>query len=204
MRGPLVSDLDGTIADTAPAIFASMHHTCSVLKIDLAPNADLSWCLGPPLHWCLEQLGVDENRLADAIRIFEDAHTERMDMVVPMPGAEETIRRLAASGIQIGVATIKPEPIARVVLEAVGLLEHVNALHARSDDLDPRNKTDLVRAALAELDGSTPLYIGDHDNDEQAASDLDIAFMRYPQHSWDDIFTAVAGSPTPQSVADGN
>lgn len=199
MRGPLVSDLDGTIADTAPAIFASMHHTCSVLKIELARDADLSWCLGPPLHWCLEQLGVDESRIIKAIRIFEDAHTERMDLVVPMPGADETIRRLAASGIQIGVATIKPEPIARLVLEAVGLLEHIKALHARSDDLDPRTKTDLVRSALAELDGSTPLYVGDHDNDEKAARDLGIDFMLYPRHSWDEILTAVVGSPAPAS-----
>ncbi len=191
MRGPLVSDLDGTMADTAPAIFASMHHMCSVLKIDLADDADLSWCLGPPLHWCLGRLGVEPSRLVEAIRIFEDAHTERMDMVVPMPGAHDTIRELTAAGVQVGVATIKPEPIARLVLEAIGLHECVAAVHARNDDLDPRTKIDLVRAALAELDGSNPLYIGDHDNDEQAARDLGIAFLRYPDTSWSDVRATV-------------
>jgi phosphoglycolate phosphatase len=191
--GPLLSDLDGTIADTAPAIFESLHLTCAAMDIDLARDADLSWCLGPPLHWCLGQLGMDEERMADAIAVFETAHTERIELVVPMPGADVVIRELRSDGVQIGVATIKPQPIAELVLATIGLREHIDALHGRADDMDPRTKTDLVRDAAAELRGSSPLYVGDHDNDEQAARELGIPFLRYPDSSWAQIRAAIYG-----------
>lgn len=195
--GPLVSDLDGTIADTAPVIFESLHLTCAAMGVELAHDADLSWCLGPPLHWCLTELGIGDDRLVDAIATFETAHTERIDMVVAMPGADVVVRELAASGVGIGVATIKPQPIAELVLKAIGLDAHVDVVHGRSDDLDPRTKTDLVRAALEALPGGRPLYVGDHDNDERAAHELGIPFMRYPDHSWNDIREAVLTAGVP-------
>jgi len=193
----LLSDLDGTIADTAPAIFEALHITCAAMDIVLPRDADLSFALGPPLHWCLEQLGIDDERMADAIAVFETAHTELIDLVAPMPGATAVLAELAGRGIAIGIATIKPEPIATIVLDTIGVRSYVSALHARSDDLDPRTKTDLVRAAASEL-GSDAIYTGDHDNDERAAKALGIPFLRYPDNSWDAIRAAVlatAGAP---------
>jgi phosphoglycolate phosphatase len=193
VRDPLLSDLDGTIADTAPAIFESLHVTCAAMDVVLAHDTDLSWALGPPLHWVLEQLGVDDERMPDAIKTFETAHTERIDLVVPMPGADAVIPELTAAGVRVGVATIKPEPIARLVLETIGLSKHVAVLRARSDDMDPRTKTDLVREASAALPGPSPLYVGDHDNDELAARELGIRFLRFPQTSWEDVRVAIYG-----------
>jgi phosphoglycolate phosphatase len=194
LRGPLISDLDGTIADTAPAIFHSLRVTCTELGVPLSMEQELSWSLGPPLHWCLERLGIGPDLMAEAIEIFERAHIECIDLVVPMPGAAVVIPELVDAGVHIGVATIKPSGIADLVLRTVGLREHVRALHGRSDDMDPRTKTDLVRSAAGELEGRSPLYIGDHDNDEQAALDLGIPFMRYPDHSWSEIGAALLGS----------
>jgi len=193
LPGPLLSDLDGTIADTAPAIFESLHVTCAAF--DIAIPDDLAFALGPPLHWVLEQLGFTDDNMADAIAVFETAHTELIGLVVAMPGAAVVLRELASSGVKIGVATIKPEPIAKIVLDAIGLSDVVHVLHARADDMDPRTKTDLLREAHAELGGDDPLYVGDHDNDEAAARALGIPFLWYPANSWDTIRTAVlAGS----------
>lgn len=193
MRGPLVCDLDGTIADTAAAIFESLHVTCAGFGVALDRDADLSWCLGPPLYHCLRRLGVPETSMTDAIAIFETAHTERLGLVVPMPGAVETITRLRADGIEIGVATIKPQPIAELVLETVGLRGQMRAVVGRRDDLDPRTKTDLVREALHLLSGPAPVYVGDHDGDAEAAEVLGLPFVRYPEESWDDVAAAVYG-----------
>ena len=186
--GPLVCDLDGTIADTAPLIFECLHVTCAAFDITIG-DRDLMFALGPPLHWVLEQLGVDEDVMPDAISVFQTAHTERISMIVPMPGADEVLAELAHRGIGIGVATIKPEPIAQLVLEHLNIASHVTVMHARYDDLDARTKTDLVRGALAELPGDWPLYTGDHDNDELAAKECGIRFLRYPDYSWGHIRT---------------
>jgi hypothetical protein len=64
--------------------------------------------------------------------------------------------------------------------------------------MDPRTKTDLVRAAVREL-GSDAVYTGDHDNDEQAAAALGLPFLRYPQTPWTAIRDAVL---FPASTAD--
>ena len=195
--GPLLSDLDGTIADTAPVIFASLRVTCAELGIDLTPEMELSWSLGPPLNWCLAQLGVGEDVMPDAIAIFERAHDERMDVIEAMPGADVVIRELHEAGVRIGVATIKPQDAAEKVLTSIGLEGCVDVVHGRTDDLDPRTKTDLLRAAYEELPGPRPLYVGDHDNDELAAAELHIPFVRYPDHSWEQIRAAVlAGTPS--------
>jgi phosphoglycolate phosphatase len=192
-RGPLISDLDGTIADTAPAIFESLHVVCAAFDIALDKDADLSFALGPPLHSVLEKLGITAELMSEAIAVFESAHTERMSLVVPMPGAEIVIPELAAAGIAIGVATIKPKFIAKVVLRTIGLADHIDKLHARDDDMDPRTKTDLLRVALKDLGGESPLYVGDHENDELAARELGIPFLSYPDNSWNDIRAAVLG-----------
>jgi len=195
LLGPLLSDLDGTIADTAPVIFASLRITCAELGIELTPERELSWSLGPPLHWCLAQLGVTESLIDDAIAIFERAHDERMDEIVAMPGADVAIRELAEAGVRIGVATIKPQYAAEKVIASIGLTGCIDVVHGRADDLDPRTKTDLLRLAFDAIPGPSPLYVGDHDNDELAAAELGIPFVRYPDHSWEQIRAAVLGEP---------
>jgi phosphoglycolate phosphatase-like HAD superfamily hydrolase len=179
----LISDLDGTIADTAPAIFEALHLTCAAVGVELSRDADLSFALGPPLHESLASLGVDDERMADAIAVFETAHTELIDLVVPMPGAETVLPQLAAAGVTIAVATIKPEPIAALVLETIGLHRCVHALHGRAGDMDPRTKTDLVRAAAGDRRDDA-VYTGDHDNDAAAAAALGIPFYPYTPTSW--------------------
>ena len=194
--GPLLCDLDGTIADTAPVIFASLRSTCAAIGIELTPEMELSWSLGPPLNWCLAQLGVAEDVMADAIRIFEKAHDELMDTIEPMPDAAAVIRELHDAGVGVGVATIKPQYAAEKVISVVGLDGCIDVVHGRTDDLDPRTKTDLLRLAYEELPGPRPLYVGDHDTDELAAAELGIPFVRYPDHSWEQIRAAVL-SPSP-------
>jgi phosphoglycolate phosphatase-like HAD superfamily hydrolase len=193
--GPLLSDLDGTIADTEPVIFEALHLTCAAFGIELARDADLRFALGPPLHWVLEQLGFGDDVMADAIAVFQTAHIERIDLCTPMPGADVVLRELASSGVTVGIATIKPQDIAQLVLETIGVADAVHALHGRADDMDPRTKTDLLRDAWHELGGDDPLYVGDHDNDERAARELGIPFLWYPANDWATIRSAVlAGS----------
>jgi phosphoglycolate phosphatase len=187
----LLSDLDGTIADTAPAIFESLRVTCAAIGLELTTEREMSWALGPPLHWCLTELGVTENRMREAITVFERTHLERIDLVAPMPGADVVLRELAEQGIPIGVATIKPQAMADLVLEKIGLRDCVVTVHGRTDDLDPRTKTDLLRELRGELAMAEALYVGDHDNDELAAAELSIPFLRYPDNSWNVIRDAV-------------
>lgn len=190
---PVLCDLDGTVVDTAPALFESFHVACADVGIHLAPDVDLRFALGPPLHWCLEQLGVSKKLMPDAIVAFERAHTDRLHLCAPMPGVREVFEEVRSAGVPIGIVTIKPEGIADLVLVETGLHGFVDVLMARTNDLDPRDKTELLREALDHpgLQGNDPIYMGDNDNDEEAARDLDVGFLRYPDNSWTDIREAI-------------
>lgn len=175
--------------DTAPAIFESLRLACEGVGVRIDPQLDLSFALGPPLHRCLERLGVPPTLMPDAIVAFERAHTDRLHLCAPMPGVREVFETLARRGTPVGIVTIKPQAIAGLVLTSVGLASFVTAVHGRSDDLDPRTKTDLLREALDDpaLAGPRPVYMGDHDNDEVAARELGVPFLSYPQTPWESI-----------------
>lgn len=193
VSSPVLCDLDGTVVDTAPAIFESLHVACADMGIRLSADVDLRFCLGPPLHWCLEQLGVPSDVMPDAIVAFERAHTDRLHLCAPMPGVRAVFEEVCSHRIPIGIVTIKPEGIADLVLAQTGLHGYVTVLMGRTNDLDPRDKTELLREALdhPELQGADPIYMGDNDNDEAAARDLDVPFLRYPQSDWATIREAI-------------
>jgi phosphoglycolate phosphatase len=190
---PVLSDLDGTVVDTAPAIFESLRIACADMGVGLPSDVDLSFALGPPLHESLERLGVPKAVMPDAIVAFERAHTDRLHLCVPMPGVHAVLEELHAQRIPIGIVTIKPEGIADLVLTQSGLRRYVSVLVARTDDLDPRDKTELLRQALdhPELQGNDPIFMGDNASDEDAARDLDVRFLRYPDNSWAAIRDAI-------------
>ncbi len=190
---PVLSDLDGTVIDTAPAIFESLAVACADVGLKLDPSMDLSFCLGPPLHWCLEQLGVPRDVAPDAIVAFERAHTERLHLCAPMPGVREVFDELHRLRIPIGIVTIKPAGIADLVLVECGLHGSITSLHGRTNDLDPRTKTDLLAEALDDpaLGGTDPVFMGDTDGDEEAARKLDVPFLRYPDVGWPQIREAI-------------
>jgi phosphoglycolate phosphatase len=190
---PVLSDLDGTVIDTQPAIFASLPVACADVGVKIDPGLDLSFCLGAPLHWCLGRLGVPVDVIPDAIVAFERAHIEMLDLCSPMPGVREVFKELHDARIPIGIVTIKPEGIADLALTEMGLHGYVTVLMARTNDLDARTKTDLLQLALdhPDLSGNDPIYMGDTHFDEEAARDLDVPFLRYPDNSWTDIRTAI-------------
>jgi phosphoglycolate phosphatase-like HAD superfamily hydrolase len=156
------------------------------MGVHLPRSTDLRFALGPPLHESLERLGVPANVVEDAIVAFERAHTDRLHLCTAMPGVKEVFEELHQLRIPIGIVTIKPQGIADLVLTQAGVHGYVDVVVGRTDDLDPRDKTELLREALdhPELQGRDPIFMGDNDSDAQAAHDLDVPFLRYPDTPW--------------------
>jgi phosphoglycolate phosphatase-like HAD superfamily hydrolase len=131
--------------------------------------------------------------MPDAIVAFERAHTDRLHLCTAMPGVRDVLEEVHKLRIPIGIVTIKPQGIADLVLVEAGVHGYVDVVVGRTDDLDPRDKTDLLRDALdhPELQGSDPIFMGDNDSDEQAAKNLDVPFLRYPDTPWAQIREAI-------------
>lgn len=177
--GALLFDLDGTLADTAPAIAVAVS---SVLQIDGRAPLDVAAvtamigdgapmllrrayaATGGPLPDLLEPA-----RLAAFVEALEMAEAARARLY---PGVAETLAALHAAGLAMAIVTNKPERPARALVDRLGLAPMIRTLVG--GDSGPTRKPDAgpVRAALAALGPDAKagaVFVGDNAVDVGAA-----------------------------------
>lgn len=194
---PVLCDFDGTLADSEPVILAAITSACAEVGVAIPEGADLRACVGPPLERIFpEVLGADVP-VPELIAAYRRHYTE----VAPsktelMPGALDAIEAWIDNGIRVGIVSYKPLPVLQVVLGGLGLTPLLSVLRAPPLDEPPQTKAVLLRDALEALRPfrAQPVYIGDHQDDETAAVEVGVDFIRYPDRSWQQIQGIVVGS----------
>ena len=85
---------------------------------------------------------------------------------------------LEAAGVVLGLATAKPEPSARRIVEHFGLADRFAVVAGATYEPGRRTKAEVIAHALGELDvrgGSHVVMVGDRDHDVLAARELGLA-----------------------------
>jgi phosphoglycolate phosphatase len=166
-------DLDGTLVDSAPGIWASVRAAAGELGL-AAPTPDqLRAMIGPPLQDGFAQVlglgGDDVDRAVVAYRAHYAAGA-MLDVSV-YAGIPDLLRNLVDDGATLAVATSKPEPFAVRVLEHTGLLGAFTTVHGATFDGSVRHKDQVLGAALAaHPDGRDPVLVGDRAQDVLGAA----------------------------------
>jgi phosphoglycolate phosphatase len=170
-------DLDGTIADSAPGITATLAYTLEELGLPVPPPAALLTWVGPPLPDSFaSKIGLTGAALTDAMRLYRRRYLEvgALDSK-PFPGIEAVLRRVHEAGIPTSLATSKPEGPAHVMLDHYGLTRYLDVITGASEDEVRSAKADVVEEALARLnargvDLSRPVLVGDRSHDVEGAA----------------------------------
>lgn len=175
----VIFDLDGTLADTSGDLIAAANHCFRDMGEGdvLDPGADAGTALRggrAMLRAGLTRLGRAEMEptidhyyplLLDAYGAAIDVHTQIY------PRAMEAVERLKTGGYGVGICTNKPERLANVLLQKLGVrdafasLVGADTLPVRKPDPEPLHEA--VRRA-----GGTPgrsVLIGDSDTDRNTA-----------------------------------
>lgn len=178
MPGPFLFDLDGCLVDSTPVITACIDHALDAV-VGHPPRgvAGLRFAVGPPLHDSFTHLLGDragEDGLLEAcvdayrVRYAEVAHQETL----VFPGIVEVLTELGEHGT-VAIVTSKPAPVARPLVDAVGLGGLVVAVHGPELDGSREPKTTTLRRALDDLgylgavaDGAA--MVGDREHDVAA------------------------------------
>jgi phosphoglycolate phosphatase len=177
VAGPLsrlvLFDLDGTLVDSAPGIWASVRAATAALGLPRPTPDQLRAMVGPPLQdGFAAQFGLSGPDVDRAVAAYRAHYTAGAMLEVSVyAGIPELLDQLRDAGATLAVATSKPEPFAVQVLEHTGLLAAFDSVHGATFDGTVRHKAQVVGAALAAHPAAdAPVLVGDRAQDVLGAA----------------------------------
>ena len=175
----VVFDLDGTLADTSGDLLAAANACFRDMGAGdlLTLQTDTGVALRggrAMLRLGMERLGRagDEATIDRYYPVLLEAYAQAIDVhTVLYPGAMAAVECLSAEGYRVAICTNKPERLARILLERLGVLGAFQALTG-ADTLavrkpDPEHLRETVRRAGG--DPARALMVGDTVTDHDAA-----------------------------------
>ncbi|MGY1621303.1 HAD hydrolase-like protein [Geodermatophilus sp. SYSU D00965] len=166
-------DLDGTLVDSTPGIWASVRVAAAALGLPEPTPQQLREMVGPPLQdgFALV-LGVPPDDVPRAVAAYRAHYAAGALLDVGVhEGVPELLAALRAGGATLAVATSKPETFAVRVLAHTGLLSAFAGVHGATLDGTVRHKDQVVAAALAAHPGGRdPVLVGDRAHDVLGAA----------------------------------
>ncbi len=174
----MLFDLDGTLVNTIPLIFACYEHTLSVHLPGFRPArrvivGNLGRSLDDILYDFAVAAGMAEpgavsREMLDTYRSFQRENLDRL--IEPYDGMREALQGLRDRGLTLGLVTSKVEWAARLAYDRYGLGEFLSVLVFHDDTA--RHKPDpqplLLAASKAGLDPARAAYVGDSVHDMAA------------------------------------
>ena len=191
-------DLDGTIIESAPGILETLAYTFDKIGHEFDPEGKLDLLIGPPLTEIFEACGLtDEKQVENAMHIYHKYYRSKgMLNGLIYPGVRETLQRLKEQKIVTMVATSKPEPFAKSILEHFELDQYLAFISGSTLDEAKDNKPLVIANALQHYAGdkSEVLMVGDRHFDVDGAhrNVIDCAGVLYGYGSEKELIEAGA------------
>jgi len=159
-------DLDGTLVESHHGILGSLHVAMAEMGYPLAPDRDLTWMIGPPLHDSIASLLAEhgDDRVDEAVRLYRRHYEDGGLLNSPLfPHIRDTLQALHDDGRRLFLATSKPLHSARRILDLHGLVPLFTGLYGARPDDSGAEKPELI-AGLIEKEGVDParaVMVGD-------------------------------------------
>jgi phosphoglycolate phosphatase len=179
----IVFDLDGTLADTAPDLAASLNHTLATLG---RPSIDPELVRSMIGHGARALLRrglaatgeVSEPLVKTAFPMLLDHYGANICRGTrPYPGLEEVLDALAKEGAALAICTNKPEALSRKLIEALGWSGRFAAIVG--GDTLPTRKPDpaMLHEAIERAGGGRAVLVGDSIIDADTARAAHVPFV---------------------------
>jgi phosphoglycolate phosphatase len=156
-------DFDGTLADSYPAITASVNHVRQLHALPPLHETEVRCHVGRGPEYLLRQTvpGADSDR---ALAGYLAHHPQVMRQGTRLfPGVVEMLRGLTQAGIRLAVCSNKPRAFTCELLDHLGIADRFEVVLGPHDVPRPKPAPDMLLTALLRL-GISPeqaLYVGD-------------------------------------------
>ncbi|MGH9443028.1 MAG: HAD family hydrolase [Thermoanaerobaculia bacterium] len=178
-RGVLF-DMDGVLVFSSSAWFGVYNDTLDHFGHPRIPEDEFLTIFGNGTAADREKYMPERSiaEIDEAYRRFFRQHLSQIDV---NPSAESTLRRLAASGAKIGLATNTNHGLAEAILGQFGLTDLLDALAGADEAGAGKPDPAVVRLAASKL--GLPLdrcvFVGDSIYDEEAARRAPVDFIGF-------------------------
>lgn len=176
-------DLDGTLADTAPDLAASLNHALKALGREGVDPAKVRDMVGHGAKALLRKAlaataGPDEALVERGYPIFIDFYGANICEGTRLyPGVEEALDALRAAGVAAAICTNKPEGLTHKLLAALGWEGRFDAI-VGGDSLPVRKPDPApLLLALQQAGGGRAAFVGDSIIDADTARAADVPFV---------------------------
>jgi phosphoglycolate phosphatase len=177
-RTPVFFDLDGTLADSAGGIIASLEHAISACGVEAA-TIDWRAYIGPPLPQMLAAAlpNLAAEARAAIVAAYRDHYAASgMFMTTVFPGVRAVLQLLSQRGSPVYVVTNKPQGSAEAVVRHLELDLFVNRV-VGGDPTGKVTKPERAAALVAEERLSGGVFVGDGLDDLHAAERISARFV---------------------------
>jgi 2-phosphoglycolate phosphatase len=189
-------DFDGTLADSYPAITASVNYVRAAHGLPPLAESQVRPHVGRgPVH-LLQRTVPGGNVEADLARYRAHHPSVMIAGTHLFPGVAETLQALQHAGLLLAVCSNKPVAFTRGLLDHFGLMPVFAAVLGPEDVAHPKPAPDLLLAGLARLGVSAAdaLYVGDMEVDVATARGACVPVWVVPTGS-NDLATLQAAKP---------
>lgn len=170
-------DLDGTLIESAPGIFACARAVMEEMGMPLLSDARMRPMVGPPLAVGFRDvLHIPEESIPAAMARYRLlAETVGLDEIHPYGGVIDMLKQLKEKGACVCVVTSKITPTAKAHIARYGIAPYVDHVWGGIPG-GSADKTELLQSAVDALakDGNSIVMVGDRKYDLEAANNVGI------------------------------
>jgi 2-phosphoglycolate phosphatase len=189
-------DFDGTLADSYPAITASVNHVRALHGLPPLSEPEVRRHVGRAAGYLLRHT-VPAGSLEANLAAYRAHHPSVLRWGTRLlPGAAESLCSLHERGLLLGICSNKPVDFTRELIAYLGIASYLNVVLGPEDVPHPKPAPDMLRAALSRLNvtAEQALYVGDMSVDIQTARAAGVSVWVVPTGS-DEIETLRQAHP---------
>ena len=169
----VIFDLDGTLAQSAPGVFQCVTEALQRMNKPIPDKATLRKFIGPPLcHSFIHFCGMTQEEADIGVAHYRDVYLNGgIYNNSTFPYIMELLQNLKEHGAKLCVATSKPEPMAKIVLDHLKVTPFLDYMAG--------NKTELIEKGLLHCNTkpSHAVMIGDTHFDAHGAKHANTNFI---------------------------
>ena len=146
-------DLDGTLVDSKPGIFAAIRYTFRELQLPELSEEDMDRFIGPSIGSSFRNVcGFSDEETEQAIELFRAYFREKgLYECTVYPGLTRLLQILKEENRKVALSTKKPEIFARQILANKGILSYFDAISGADYADQTEHKDNIVRSAAQKL-----------------------------------------------------